>query len=472
MLERRTVMECEVGVATQNRSRIGNISGPMCVLNAPLPIKIPTVAAPPLRVAFSWTLAGNVIYYGCQWGMLSVLAKLGSAAIVGQFALGLAVAAPVFMFTNLQLRGVQATDSRSEFAFADYFTLRCMATSLGFAAIVTIVLFSRYDRHLSLIVLLVAGAKVVESLSDVTLGLMQKKERLDQLATSLTLKGVASILVFTTAFWWSRSLVAAVAAMGLTWLLVFFSYDFRVVRRTNRPGAILLRANFQILKRLAWLSLPLGFVMALMSLNTNIPRYVLENYKGPSEFGIYASLAYLGTAASLVINAVGQSASARLSRMFADRQFDRFKSLLCRFVLLGLVIGIVGVPAAALFGRYALSLVYRPEYAHYLNVFLVMVATTSVLAVASFLGYGMTAARSFKVPLVIIGGSTLTTVVLSFGLIPRFGLMGAALALLVGAVVQVIGFTVGIILELKTAGRQSTLKHTVYGSEFEMEAGF
>jgi O-antigen/teichoic acid export membrane protein len=158
--------------------------------------------------------------------------------------------------------------------------------------------------------------------------------------------------------------------------------------------------------------------------------------------------------------------------MFADRQFDRFKSLLCRFVLLGLAIGIVGVPAAALFGRYALSLAYRPEYAHYLNAFLVMVATTSVLAVASFLGYGMTAARSFKVPLVIIGGSTLTTVVLSFGLIPRFGLMGAAVALLVGAVVQVIGFTVGIILELKTAGRQSTLKHTVYGSEFEMEAGF
>jgi O-antigen/teichoic acid export membrane protein len=234
----------------------------------------------------------------------------------------------------------------------------------------------------------------------------------------------------------------------------------------------LLKANFQILKRLAWLSLPLGFVMALMSLNTNIPRYVLENYKGPSEFGIYASLAYLGTAASLVINAVGQSASARLSRMFADRQFDRFKSLLCRFVLLGLVIGVVGVPAAALFGRYALSLVYRPEYAHYLNVFLVMVATTSVLAVASFLGYGMTAARSFKVPLVIIGGSTLTTVVLSFGLIPKFGLMGAALALLLGAVVQVIGFTVGIILELRTAGRQSTIKHTAYGSEFEMEAGF
>jgi hypothetical protein len=29
-----------------------------------------------LRRNFSWTLAGNVVYAGCQWGMLVALAKL------------------------------------------------------------------------------------------------------------------------------------------------------------------------------------------------------------------------------------------------------------------------------------------------------------------------------------------------------------------------------------------------------------
>src|ERR1700730_7735380 len=156
-------MERELEVAAQGLSRTGARLGTVPVTDAaPRTLeKAPAVTAPSLRVAFSWTLAGNLIYYGCQWGMLSVLAKLGSAAVVGQFALGLAIAAPIFMFTNLQLRGVQATDSRSEFAFSDYFTLRCIATSVGFAAIITLVLSSRYDRHTSLIVLLVAGAKVV-----------------------------------------------------------------------------------------------------------------------------------------------------------------------------------------------------------------------------------------------------------------------------------------------------------------------
>src|ERR1700674_1440657 len=93
--------------------------------------EVRAVSAPPLRVSFSWTLAGNVIYALCQFGMLSCLAKLGNASIVGQYALALAIAAPVFMLTNLQLRAVQATDARNEYDFADYFTLRCLCTFVG-----------------------------------------------------------------------------------------------------------------------------------------------------------------------------------------------------------------------------------------------------------------------------------------------------------------------------------------------------
>ena len=89
------------------------------------------VSAAPTAGLLQLDLAGNMVYAACQFGMLSVLAKLGSPSIVGQYALGLAITAPVFMLTNLQLRGVQATDARHEFAFADYFTLRLISTCWG-----------------------------------------------------------------------------------------------------------------------------------------------------------------------------------------------------------------------------------------------------------------------------------------------------------------------------------------------------
>src|SRR5947208_17078221 len=90
-------------------------------------IQIPEVqlAAPlSLRRNFSWTLAGSVIYFGCQWAVTVLLAKLGSAEMVGQFAFALAIVMPVIALTGLQLRVVQATDAKHEFVFGYYLGLR------------------------------------------------------------------------------------------------------------------------------------------------------------------------------------------------------------------------------------------------------------------------------------------------------------------------------------------------------------
>src|SRR5690242_13021708 len=68
---------------------------------------VPDIQATPQDTAmswrsnFAWALSGNVVYAACQWGMVIALAKLGNSFMVGQFSLGLALAAPVMMFTNL-----------------------------------------------------------------------------------------------------------------------------------------------------------------------------------------------------------------------------------------------------------------------------------------------------------------------------------------------------------------------------------
>ena len=67
-----------------------------------------------LRQNFKWNFVGNFVYGACQWGMLVVLAKLTSPEMVGRFALGLAITAPIVLLSQLQLHGVQETDARDE----------------------------------------------------------------------------------------------------------------------------------------------------------------------------------------------------------------------------------------------------------------------------------------------------------------------------------------------------------------------
>ncbi len=98
----------------------GEISPAGTLATAPLvAIQAPTLPRRlSLRSNFAWAVCGNAVYAICQWGMIVALAKLGSALMVGQFSLGLAIVTPVFMLSNLDLRAVQATDARRQFRFS------------------------------------------------------------------------------------------------------------------------------------------------------------------------------------------------------------------------------------------------------------------------------------------------------------------------------------------------------------------
>src|SRR5215831_10317484 len=175
---------------------------------------------PSLRSNFSWTLLGNVVYAGCQWGTLVVLAKLGSVDMVGQFGLALAITAPVFIIANLQLKAVQVTDARGEYSFAQYFGLRITTTILAFLAACAIGLISNRSAIVIAVIVGVAVSKAVENLSDVFYGLLQRHEAMDRIAKSMLLRGPLSLLAIAFAVWsWHSALVAALA-LAIVWSAV------------------------------------------------------------------------------------------------------------------------------------------------------------------------------------------------------------------------------------------------------------
>src|SRR5580704_17610011 len=105
-----------------------------------------------LRMNFLWALSGNVLYAASQWGILVALAKLGTPQMVGEFALALAITAPVMIGTGLSLRGVQATDAAAEYLFRDYLLLRLLTTCMAGLLIAWIVWLSGYGWHTAAII--------------------------------------------------------------------------------------------------------------------------------------------------------------------------------------------------------------------------------------------------------------------------------------------------------------------------------
>jgi O-antigen/teichoic acid export membrane protein len=391
----------------------------------------PMPVAASIRSNFAWTFAGNSVYAAGQWAILSLIAKLGNSAMLGQYALALAVTAPILMLSHLNLRAVIATDAAARHPFGDYLIARAAATSLGLLAIVTIALLAN-TAEAALVILAAGIAQSAENVSDTFYGALQRQERMDRIARSMMARAALSAAALGVVIWWTRSLVPAMAALAAARLAILLLYD----TRTGEPIAF---TNLSSQLRIIRTALPLGIVLMLVTLNSNLPRYAIERSLGTRGLGAFAAVAGFMTAGNTVINALGQSATPRLARHFLDGDRAGFRRIALRLGAIAAALGAAGAAGAALVGAPLLRLLYRPEYMAYTGLLVAVMAAAIPVYVASTLGYLITSARAFdaQLPLFCLVAASCATA--SALLVPRYGLMGAPMALAAAACVQAVG---------------------------------
>jgi O-antigen/teichoic acid export membrane protein len=176
--------------------------------------------------------------------------------------------------------------------------------------------------------------------------------------------------------------------------------------------------------------------MMLISLNLNIPRYFIQTYLGEKSLGVFSALSYLMVVGNIVISALAESSSTRLSRYYATAEKRKFTVLLLQLVLIFGVMGLGGVLLALIGGKQILTLIYRPEYAQQQELFLYLMIAGAIGYVSSALGYAITAARYFRVQIPTSIVITVTSALGCLWLIPQMGMKGAALSLIITAAIQ------------------------------------
>jgi len=410
--------------------------------------------AVPLRVNFAWTSIGNAVYAACQWAMVSVLAKLGSAELVGQYALGIAATVPVLMLAQLNLRSVLVTDPDFAGRFRDYRNLRLTMMAISSIAILAIAL--PMNGGMTGIVLLAGAMQAVEWVSDIYLGLFQRLERMERIAISLAARGVISVAALGFGVWATGRLTVGLGCVFAVRLLVLLVYDCGIAFKDCRfqhegppPQASQARRLWSILVT----ALPLGVVLMVGSLGTNTPRYFAAHHLGDHALGIFSAVASLATGGGFVVNALGQAATPALARFYASDDRVGFRRLTNKLAAMGAALGAAAVAGSLVAGGFVLRTVYRPEYAEYTGLLAAMMFVTGIGFMGSLLGYAMTAARMFREQVPLQLASLCAAAATSFFAVPRFGLMGAAAGVGAGSLAQLVGEAVLLTRWLQRKGR-------------------
>lgn len=411
----------------------------------------PSAAAPlSLRKNVSWTFVGNVLLAVANFVILQLLVKLGSPELVGQFVLGMSIATPLLLLTDLSLRTVQVTDARRETPFGDYLGLRLLTTAVAVSALVGVVLAGGYAGSVAAVLLAIGGAKCLESISDIAHGAMQQHERMDWVSRSLILRGILSVAAVGATFVATGNLLWAMVAVLLTRVGVLWGYDLPAAAHclgASRAAGLwaALRPHFDrnVMARLFWLSWPLGLAVTLLSLNVFIPRYFVERFHGEAALGIFGAFAYVVIVGQMVVAALGAAASPRLARYYEAGDLREFFRLigwmagLCAAIGLGLL----GVSLTA--GEWTVTTIFGPEYAAHLTTFTWLLIAAGAGYVGAILGYATTATRRFHSLTIPYLLSALLTAALSWALVPAYGILGAAWVTLGFSLSNV---TIGVVL--------------------------
>lgn len=407
-----------------------------------------------VATGFAWVSFGRAVFLLSQWGVVVVLTKLGTAETVGLYVLGLSITAPVFLLAGLQLRSLQAVDVADTHSFTDYLALRIAAGVAGVAIVAAICLIAGYGGFKSAVILTIALLKFLDGLSDTASGLFIRHEAFQFTSVSLMVKGPLGLLCVGVVYRISGALIAALLSYVMVFALVFFLIDLRFARRL---AVLQMKLDGTAMKKLACRSLPLAATAALGSLATTVPRYVLEHAHGVEALGYFGSLAYVFSAGNMVVNSLGQTISPRLARCYGDEKrasaTREFRRILGRSVGVCFLFGAAALAATLLVGEQVLRVLYTPEHAEYLDVFVLLAGVAVVSFSASPLSYAMTAAGRLRVQPYLAGLSVAVVSALSMVAIPERGLFGACYAAAGAATVRLAAGAIVVARALKDSGR-------------------
>lgn len=385
-----------------------------------------------LKSKLSWSLFGNIIYALSQWGVVTIIAKYGTSRDLGIYSIGLAVTAPIVLFFNFQLRTILATDSKNEYEFKQYYGGRIIHLTISFLIILPVSFIYGENKETIIAIILMGLVKYFESLSDIFMGLFQKKGRIDLIGKSQLFRGIFTVVIFGLSFVLTRSVILSVCGLLITMIVRFISYD---MKKAQEYADII--PSFDSWLRLIRIALPLGIVSLINSLNTNIPRYLLDRLSSPSDLGIYSALSYVLVAANMLITPISLLAAPKLADAYNNNRVKQFVKLNIILILFSTLVFIPIILILIIQGENVLKILYSDEYATYNYEFIIINCSMLFSFYTTFFNLSIVTARFFQIQPIINFIVTIISFLTSYFFINLYGgVLGASYSLLISRASQ------------------------------------
>lgn len=343
-----------------------------------------------LKNSVFWSFVGNLIFLGCQWLVMLVLARMGTPFLAGQYAIALGFTMPVIAVCQMQLTQLQITDIKKEHSLKDYFVFRSIMLLIGFLLILLLTIIS-HVTDLKLIVFLFI-TKGFESLGEVVYGQLQLSDKFKELAFIKIFRGILTISTVIFCVNSKLDLGKMTMVLSLISIFIFLLVEYRLVILIVRKDPFGKWTGF---KKIFIIAFPLGLSSGLNSVTTNLPRYFLNYYYGKEVVGffsvVYSPIIWL----SLIPGVMSQVILPKAAYYLQHKQLKEYMTIIIKYTIVVSVFFAFIVFVFNIWGEELLTILFGHEYSKFSCLLKILSISLLIANIGCIGPYTLSASRSF-----------------------------------------------------------------------------
>ena len=325
------------------------------------------------RAIDRYIFAGGTLGWALsQWFLVWLFARVGDgASAVGQYSLTLAIVTPVFIIGQLGLRTVYLS-LQTSFTWKSYLILRLIGI-VGSILIVVVYYQLEPSANLPLLAAVVA-VRCFDVYHDILYARFQRENRLLLIGLHSVVNSVMTMIIAFVAILLTQSIALTILCVGISSALVAASAQRYVLKVPADPLAApggyrkILRAGF-----------PTTISETLAALSTYLPILFLSVIADDATTGVFATAAYLLTAANLTGDTLKDIYITSFRWTFEESGAGQLLRRAHKVSAVLIVLVLVAVPLIIFAGSPVLEFIYGDEFAlTYIELALLAAATIPI----------------------------------------------------------------------------------------------
>lgn len=313
-----------------------------------------------------WNAIGSTISSFSSLFFLIIVTRINGLDEAGIFTYSFSTACILYTIGVYYGRAYQVTEN-DNYSDTDYIYNRITTCILMLVAAVIFLLIKNYSGYKTTILFLLCLFKSVEAFSECIYAIIQKKNKLENVGKSMTLKTIIGLTIFIVSDLITKNIIISIFSIIFVNIIFVLFYDkknagkLEISKFNKKTNEKLLKAGLYT------------FGFSLLSIYViNASKYAIDGRLSDDMQAIYGIIIMPATIMSLFSQFIIQPYLLNLKNRLKDNDFRGFINATIKIMTFMLIIGIIAIIGAYLIGLPVLEMVYGVSLKLYKLDFLII----------------------------------------------------------------------------------------------------